>query len=505
MARTKQTPRKQLATKAARKSSPATGGVKKPHRYRPGTVALRGIRRYKKSTELLIRKLPFQRDFRFQSSACPIAKMKITDMNIDCLEECFEYLEFGDLLNVAYANKKLRKAAKFFYLRKYGEFTVSFSVFRRKPFLPFKVHLNYRRIDIQELKSALQLLHCFGHLIKYVWFTSSVLNDLLLNYLNEYCAESLVTFEFYMANKRKNELGPLTKTFTKVQRVVFVNSYLFDSGWLERTFPNVKYFKCCIGYGSQENHNENEMAIHNISCVVGHFPELERFKFDYHVKRLLDSTKDEMAAILRLNPQLKRLYLGANAADTDREPFFDFETFRNLIEPMQNLEELTLSGNFVLFSNSNGNKIHLKNIKKFGHLGEKLNLEMPFLFDQVEYFCIGSQMTEDVYDFIEKHPTIKWLSFKESSSNFNVTRLMNAIPLLTEIEVFSDISVDDVLRLVSSFKSLRKIALLKYYANKNWRKELREHLGDEWQIPDKTSTVCGFNQRVLFFLMSKSF
>ena len=32
--------RKQLATKAARKSAPSTGGVKKPHRYRPGTVAL---------------------------------------------------------------------------------------------------------------------------------------------------------------------------------------------------------------------------------------------------------------------------------------------------------------------------------------------------------------------------------------------------------------------------------------------------------------------------------
>ena len=54
-------PRQQLATKAARKSAPANGGVKKPHRYRPGTVALREIRRYQKSTELLIRKLPFQR------------------------------------------------------------------------------------------------------------------------------------------------------------------------------------------------------------------------------------------------------------------------------------------------------------------------------------------------------------------------------------------------------------------------------------------------------------
>jgi len=31
-----------------------------PHRYRPGTVALREIRKYQKSTELLIRKLPFQ-------------------------------------------------------------------------------------------------------------------------------------------------------------------------------------------------------------------------------------------------------------------------------------------------------------------------------------------------------------------------------------------------------------------------------------------------------------
>merc|ERR1719258_742545 len=35
--------------------------IKKPHRYRPGVVALREIRKYQKSTELLLRKLPFQR------------------------------------------------------------------------------------------------------------------------------------------------------------------------------------------------------------------------------------------------------------------------------------------------------------------------------------------------------------------------------------------------------------------------------------------------------------
>lgn len=42
-------------------SKTVTGGVKKPRKWRPGTVALREIRRYQKSFELLLRKLPFQR------------------------------------------------------------------------------------------------------------------------------------------------------------------------------------------------------------------------------------------------------------------------------------------------------------------------------------------------------------------------------------------------------------------------------------------------------------
>ena len=59
---------------------PKTGGLKRPMRYRPGTVALREIRRYQKTAELLIRKLPFNRlvrevtqdfktDLRFQAQA----------------------------------------------------------------------------------------------------------------------------------------------------------------------------------------------------------------------------------------------------------------------------------------------------------------------------------------------------------------------------------------------------------------------------------------------------
>lgn len=47
-------------SKSTKKGASPAGGVKK-HRFRPGTVALREIRKYQKSTELLIRKLPFAR------------------------------------------------------------------------------------------------------------------------------------------------------------------------------------------------------------------------------------------------------------------------------------------------------------------------------------------------------------------------------------------------------------------------------------------------------------
>mmetsp|Transcript_13903 Transcript_13903/g.40928 ORF Transcript_13903/g.40928 Transcript_13903/m.40928 type:complete len:124 (-) Transcript_13903:152-523(-) len=76
MARTKQCPKPQ---KTARISVKAWQGVIKARRYRPGELALKEIRAYQRSTEHLIRKLPFQRlcreiaqdfgPYRFQSSA----------------------------------------------------------------------------------------------------------------------------------------------------------------------------------------------------------------------------------------------------------------------------------------------------------------------------------------------------------------------------------------------------------------------------------------------------
>ena len=80
MARTKHTARKSTGGKAPARQKPATGGVKRRHKWRPGTVAMREIKKFQQSFDLLIPKRSFQMlvreiaqdfktDLRFQSSA----------------------------------------------------------------------------------------------------------------------------------------------------------------------------------------------------------------------------------------------------------------------------------------------------------------------------------------------------------------------------------------------------------------------------------------------------
>ncbi|KAJ3204452.1 centromeric DNA-binding histone H3-like protein cse4 [Entophlyctis luteolus] len=64
MVRSKTAPKTPVKTTPGKRSSSrkrSSPVEKRRHRYRPGTVALREIRKYQKSTDLLLRKLPFSR------------------------------------------------------------------------------------------------------------------------------------------------------------------------------------------------------------------------------------------------------------------------------------------------------------------------------------------------------------------------------------------------------------------------------------------------------------
>ena len=114
MARTKQTarqqhrgkvPRKDLTIKAAqkrarqkKKTRQNQEGGRAKKRYRPGTVALREIRRYQKKTELLIRKLPFQRYCREVAQdvkPSSITNVRFSPLAFDTLQEAAEAYLIG--------------------------------------------------------------------------------------------------------------------------------------------------------------------------------------------------------------------------------------------------------------------------------------------------------------------------------------------------------------------------------------------------------------------------
>ncbi len=100
MARAKHTARKStggaipcfhLATKSARVAAQKAIAVRKPHRWRPGTVALREIQKFQKNTDLLIRKAPFQHLVREIALKFGKSNLQMQSTAVLALQEAAEY------------------------------------------------------------------------------------------------------------------------------------------------------------------------------------------------------------------------------------------------------------------------------------------------------------------------------------------------------------------------------------------------------------------------------
>jgi histone H3 len=93
--------------------------VKRPHRFKPGTVALREVRKYQKSTELLLRKAPFKRLVR-ECAAEWKDDLRFTKTAFQVFQEGAEaYLTglFEDLNHCAIHARRVTIMPKDFHLR----------------------------------------------------------------------------------------------------------------------------------------------------------------------------------------------------------------------------------------------------------------------------------------------------------------------------------------------------------------------------------------------------
>lgn len=167
------------------------------------------------------------------------ADMILTDLNIDCLEAILEFLSIRDLLNSADTCKRLHHATSLVYERVQGQRVVIFDVMNKNHTEGIQTEQGccqrrMGRIDILEsfvitdLKIALKLLRCFGHLISNINFSYydyeldvnflPFHNIYVLDYINEFCSETVKELQLGLGELNYN-LENSKKPFRAVEKL----------------------------------------------------------------------------------------------------------------------------------------------------------------------------------------------------------------------------------------------------------------------------------------------
>lgn len=346
------------------------------------------------------------------------SNIKITDINIDCLEKICKYLSFEDLLNVADANKQLKMAADLVYNLKYVNKRTHIQSLRKYPHV-WPSSTNKKNIFICALKTAFQTLRCFGHLTSKLHicplnkitnagevenFRTNFKN--LMVYAGEYCSDCLNEIEIIV--KFNGALDHLEKPFLNVKKV-----YLWGFGpatsLLNKLFPKMEYLK--ISY--------NRCVIQNGQCTATDFGNIEKY-FPY---------LDQMDIVTNYGPH--RYLLSTHSAR--------YEVFDEVV---------------------------LKNSKSFGNYRKELP-DLKLAFHHLEDICLNMHFDDDenFYSFFRKYPSISKLTLtlmphqrhKISEKDVNMLKLANALPSLKQIDFHCcKFTPTGAIEWMNQFKSLEK-------------------------------------------------
>lgn len=435
--------------------------------------------------------------------------MKLTDLNIICLEGILEYLDLEDLLNAAESNKRLCHASKFVYIGKYGSSTILFgSVYKsRQECLKNDKLIDIKKEDISvhDLKSIFQMLRNFGHLISRIDITllspnnmSSQTRIYIIDYVNFYCHETLSDIFIVMFNQ--DFLKRFKKPFTRVKSVDIISGFLMQKNGLLWSFPKMEKLEIML----QCHATISESIAYN-------FPYLKNFKitgerdtcfWEALGSPILPTNHKEnecienFKAFLKLNPQLE--YLSMNGTYVR-----NIEILQMFEEREQNPKSLELSSFDQFLNYLNEKKIHLKNVEHLkigGSRPDRINFGIPFLFDEFKSFEIylNGPAEEYIYEFCHNNSTIRKIKFRNliflpDDYNINFSRLARSLPLLEGMTVLTGtISVDEVCYVLTQFKFLKYFHFrCRDFDNK---RQLIELQLNDWKISIKDNYYIYFKR-----------
>lgn len=399
----------------------------------------------------------------------PLKTLQLIDVNNDCLRAIFNHLNLIDLLNVADTSKRLKQIAEMEFERKYKTNQVHFAHVRPNP--NRCVTVNGYRIVIGDLKTCLQLLRCFGHIV----------NEIELNFGNieakfsaeierclaEFCSQSLLFLSMFDNKSGHLIFDAVEKSFMKIISLHLENCHIGAKTSLTKLFPNMTNLYL------HSNFYENPAILQE------NFP----FLFIFSTENLNESNIRE---ILRLNPQLEKLYIHSN---------YSPELIRYANENLPKLEDLHLFDLPDGFLCDNLDVIHLNNIKNFtldtnnSYFAPAMNLvldSLPFSFGKLKKLCVVNlTLNPKTLHSLAKINDLEILKLKkwkdEGSFVEKLLQLANLLATVEELDLgyCGRIDVEWIVWFLRQSKSIVKFTLPTSGEIKN---EIDMKMGREWNV-----------------------
>lgn len=259
---------------------------------------------------------------------------KIIDLDDGCLEKIFDHLDLHSLFSVAVSNEWLRPAANIVYHRKFNNKVINIHTINIHP----NPHANikdffwicFEKVSFSDFIICLQFLRCFGSSLSnvhiYYHGSDSKRYDYIHQYVNQFCAESLLEIEFTI--KPRLLINHFEKPFVNVQTVALHYCHLGDQFSLfSQWFPNVRVLKL---FDIRMDNRWIDLPFHHLEHVrinVSNGNNCDGF------------TKNEAAHLLHSSLQLKSLEIRM----PDGRQGMTLNTLLNIIEDKSAIEKLVLT------------------------------------------------------------------------------------------------------------------------------------------------------------------
>lgn len=407
-----------------------------------------------------------------------MSSIKIVDVNNDCLEHVFNYLDLMDLINVASANKHLGQAAAKVYGRKYkGRWVQIGGPSYRGPSdrtPDFQIFNDF--ILIYKPASAFKILRLFGDFITRVAIGESNetvnLRDKIkfLIYVNEFCSETLKSFKLDI-NGLAFSYAETMKPYKNVEEVTILKHgceesiFGFEASQFNDVFPKMR-----------------RLELRDIGLPVH-----KRFAFNFHhLEHLYIDSIEDLKELIRLNPQLQSL--GTNTSNLE---FWDYAN-----KQLKHLKVLDLcwmqmhTANPILFENVEILTLNMR-------FKPARNPERVLLFKKLKECTIWSRLDKRCINFIIGNPTIEKLHIKNSiiddqrPSIKSMVKIAEKLPKLIELNI-TDCSVKVAIRFLNKSQTVRKFTMgnplcWNYYEHE--LNELCSGVAPEWNMTSKRTVV----------------